>query len=138
MNNIRMILIGGLLLAFSPGSVLAQSGHHLFQQALMQERTYGNLEEAIQLYQRITLEFTEDRTLTATALVNLGSAREKLGVPGALDAYRRVVEEFPDQDGQARQARTRLEALLASTEAGRSSAGSITSPTPLPMPMGSA
>ncbi len=111
MNNVRMILIGGLLLAFSPGSVLAQSGHDLFQQALMQERTYGNLEEAIQLYERIALEFTEDRALAANALVNLGGAYEKLGMPGAHDAYRRIVEEYPDQAEQARQARGRLEAM---------------------------
>jgi Tol biopolymer transport system component len=117
MNKVRMILLGVLLLALSTSPVLAQSGHNLFQQALMQERTYGNLEEAIQLYRRIALEFTEDRALAATALVNLGGACEKLGVPGAQDAYRRVVEEFPDQADEARKARARLEALLASPEA---------------------
>jgi len=113
MNTVRMILIGVLLVALSPGWAGAQSGHNLFQQALMQERTYGDLQEAIQLYQRIALEFTKDRALAARALVNLGRACEKLGVPGARDAYQQVLEEYPDQAEQARQARARLEAMRA-------------------------
>ena len=116
MKNVRLILIGVLLLALSPGWAGAQSGHNLFQQALMQERTHGNLQEAIRLYERIALEFTEDRALAAKALVNLGNACEKLGVPGAQDAYRRIVEEFPDQAEQARTAVARLGALVGPRE----------------------
>jgi len=119
-NNVRMILVGVLLVALSPGWAGAQSGHNLFQQALMQERTYGNLTEAIRLYERIALEFTEDRALTATALVNLGNACEKLGVPGAQDAYRRIVEEFPDQAEQARTAVARLGVLVGPRESEQS------------------
>jgi Tol biopolymer transport system component len=123
MNTVRMILIGVLLVLTSPGSAGAQTGHNLFHQALMQERTYGDLQKAIQIYQRIALEFTEDRALAARALVNLGRACEKLGVPGARDAYQRVVEEFPDQATYAREARAWLEALADARESGGSVAG---------------
>jgi Tol biopolymer transport system component len=69
------------------------------------------MEEAIQLYQRIVFEFAEDRSLAANALLQLGSVYEKLGMPDAHVAYRRVIEDFADQPQQSRVARARLAAV---------------------------
>ena len=53
-----------------------QSGHDLFQQALVKERAEGNLQDAIDLYDRIVQDFSEDHALAARlagGLENLGA-----------------------------------------------------------------
>ncbi len=114
MTHVRAVPVSIVLLALISSAMLAQSGHDLFQQALVQERTYGNLEQAIELYERIVSNFPDDRPLVASALVQLGSAYEMMGGAGARTAYRRVVREFADQSEEARVARARLSALPTS------------------------
>jgi Tol biopolymer transport system component len=89
----------------------AQSGHDLFQQALVKERAEGNLQEAIDLYERIVRDFPGDHTLAAKALVQMGQCYEKLGKAGAEKAYERVIREYADQKEPLQVARTRLAAL---------------------------
>jgi Tol biopolymer transport system component len=105
------LAIAVLLCAFSAGVVFSQSGHDLFQQALVKERADGNLEEAIKLYKRIVSEFAKDRALSARALVQIGQCYEKLGNAEARKAYERVVREFADQPEPTKVARERLSAL---------------------------
>src|SRR5262245_23190727 len=85
------------LLALIGGSVLAQSGNELFQQALVKERTEGNLQEAIKLYQTIVQKYGSDRKLAAKSLLQIGQAYEKLGNTEARKAYERIAREFADQ-----------------------------------------
>ena len=89
----------------------AQSGHDLFQQALVKERAEGNLQEAIDLYDRIVRGFPGDHALAAKALVQMGQCYEKLGKAGAEKAYERVIREYADQAEPLQVARTRLAAL---------------------------
>ena len=96
----RPIRIGLALLFLAPSSIVAQSGHDLFQQALLQERAYGNLEQAVELYERIVSEFSEDRKLTATTLVQLRSVYEKLGIseapsPRIDPTYTFILDDIP-------------------------------------------
>lgn len=100
-----------LLTALGAGYTAPQSGQDLFQKALVQERTEGNLQQAIQLYQRIVREFSDDHPLAAKALLQMGECYEKLGKEGARKAYERVVRDYPDQSQAAEQARIRLAAL---------------------------
>ena len=102
------------LLVLAPLSAVAQSRHDLLQRALVQERTYGNLERAAELYERIVSEFPDDRSLSASALVQLGSVYEKLGLSQARMAYRQVLRDFADQREQVRIARDRLAVLSRS------------------------
>ena len=74
----------------------AQTGRELFQQALVMERSQGDLKGAISLYERIVREFATDRSLTASALLQLGECYEKQGSAQARQAYQRVVTEFAD------------------------------------------
>jgi len=67
-----MIAIG--MLAFIGGVILAQTGNDLFQQALVKERTEGNLPDAIKLYQTIVQKYASDRKLAAKALFQMGQA----------------------------------------------------------------
>jgi Tol biopolymer transport system component len=89
----------------------AQSGHDLFQQALVKERAEGNLQEAIDLYDRIVRDFPEDHALAAKSLVQMGQCYEKLGQQGARKAYERVIRDYSDQAEPLQVARARLAAL---------------------------
>ena len=89
-----------------------QSGHDLYQQALVKERAEGNLQEAIDLYDRIVRDFPDDHALAAKALVQMGQCYEKLGKAGAKKAYERVIREYADQAESLQVARARLAALV--------------------------
>jgi Tol biopolymer transport system component len=97
--------------ALFPQWVEAQSGHDLLQRALVMERAQGDLDGAVILYNRILEEHGKERTLCATALFQMASFYERLGRSEAVDVFRRVMEEYPDQTDQAYQARARMEAL---------------------------
>ena len=117
MNTLRINTVWIALSVFTGAPALAQTGHDLFQQALVMEQAEGNLQEAIQMYEQIAEEFSSDRELVARALVQMGGCYEKLGSEGARDAYGRVVREFSDQENVAAQARTRLAALNRASRA---------------------
>jgi Tol biopolymer transport system component len=116
MRTSTITVAAALLMALGTVPALAQSGHDLFQQALVKERADGDLRGAIELYERIVQEFSADRTLAATALVQMGECYEKLGSTEAERAYRRVLQDFADQAELVQQARTRLAALARRAE----------------------
>jgi Tol biopolymer transport system component len=100
-----------LAAALAASGTLAQSGHDLFQQALVKERAEGRLQEAIDLYDRIARTFPGDHALAAKALVQMGQCYEKLGKAEARKAYERVIRDYADQAEPLQVARTRLAAL---------------------------
>ena len=79
MKTIKIVAAAFLLIIAGAELGLAQTGHDLFQQALVKERADGDLRGAIDIYERIAQEFTADRQLAAKALVQLGQCYEKLG-----------------------------------------------------------
>jgi Tol biopolymer transport system component len=105
----RLMLI--VALAAAALAVGAQSGNDLFQKALVMERTEGNLQEAIKLYQQIVDKFSADRKLAAQALLQMGRCYETLGQAGARKAYERIVSEYADQVEAVRQAEENLSRL---------------------------
>ncbi|MCJ7606436.1 MAG: tetratricopeptide repeat protein, partial [Thermoplasmata archaeon] len=111
MNRNTIIAAFFALVFLSGQSALAKSGYDLFQKGLVQERTEGNLDEAIRLYKQIVEDFKDDRALVAKALVQMGGCYEKLGTAEARTAYERVVRDFADQSEIVAQARVRLAAL---------------------------
>lgn len=119
MKRFTMAVVLLSLMALGVGPANAQSGHDLFQQALLKERAEGELEEAIQLYGQIVQDFATDRTLAARALVQMGQCYEKLGSQEAERAYRTVVRDFADQPELVAQAEARLAALAAMQAAAR-------------------
>ncbi|MDH3456486.1 MAG: tetratricopeptide repeat protein [Gemmatimonadota bacterium] len=111
MKLIRSVLLAAVLTLLGTAPTVAQTGHDLFQQALVKERADGDLRGAIAIYERIAQEFAADRALAAKALVQTGRCHEKLGNEDAQRAYWRVVQEYPDQTDMAQEARMRLSAL---------------------------
>ena len=113
MKRFRLAVFILSLTALGVGPATAQSGHDLFQQALLKERAEGELGAAIQLYEQIVRDFSADRTLAARALVQMGQCWEKLGSTEAEEAYQTVVRDFADQPELVAQAEARLSALMA-------------------------
>ena len=78
--TILMITIG--VFALVTGAVLAQSGNDLFQQALVKERTEGNLPEAIKL--RAASRSSERPTDSAAATLPL-ARYQRLNAPSSIE-----------------------------------------------------
>jgi len=111
MKTLRVGMVCIALTVLMGRPALAQTGHDLLQQALVMEQAEGNLQAAIQLYERIVQDFRGDGALAARALVQMGQCYEKLGSQEAERAYQRVVSDYADQREFVDQARSRLLAL---------------------------
>jgi Tol biopolymer transport system component len=116
MNRLTIIAAFFALLFIAGHSALAQRGYDLFQKGLIQERTEGNLDEAIRLYKQIVEDFADDRALVAKALVQMGGCYEKLGRTEAQKAYQRVIEEYPGQKQEVAIAKKRIAELSKELE----------------------
>jgi len=94
-----------------------QTAEQLYQAGLYEEEIKGELEAAIELFEKIIVEYPEDRPFVAKALLHIGMCYEKLGSQVAQNAYQRIVSEFPDQIEVVNEARARLAALSKELEA---------------------
>ena len=88
-----------------------ESAKDLFEKALYLEETKGNLEKAIELYERVAEEFPDERATAAKAFFHIGICYEKLGLKKAKKAFQKVVEDYPDQVEMAGMARAKLAIL---------------------------
>ena len=79
------------------------------RKAIVEEESNQNLDKAIQAYQNILAQFTEERQTAAAALFHLADCYRKQGKRNqAIAAYRRVLQEFSDQTKLADASRTYL------------------------------
>lgn len=121
MMNLNKIAAGiSLALAIGIGvdRLSAQSGYDLFQKALATERADGNLQQAIQLYERVVREFASDRAVAANALVRMAECYQKLGDAESRKTYERVLSEYPEQKEAVAIARARLGGNTTARKAG--------------------
>ena len=96
--RLRIAAFAGPALLFAVQLCLAQSGTFLYQQGLVKERLEGNMEGAIQIYQRIVSEFPYDRPLVAKALVQIGRCYLTLGRRAEAETfYAKVIRDYKDQ-----------------------------------------
>ena len=100
-----------LILVWTSMGYAQQTAEELFQAALHQEEVQGDLETAIQSYQRILGEFPGNRAVGAKAQLHIGLCYEKLGLQDARQAYRSVIDDFPGHADEVRMARERLASL---------------------------
>ncbi|MBI4902662.1 MAG: PD40 domain-containing protein [Acidobacteria bacterium] len=87
----------------------------LFEQALMKERSQGDLKGAIALYQRIAADKNTSRAMAAKALLEMARCQEKEGGENARRTYERLVKDFADQPEAVAAARTRMSVLGAAS-----------------------
>ena len=74
-----------------------QTAGELFEKALYLDEGRGELQQAVDLYQKIIKDFSENREVAAKAVLHLGLCFEKMGQRQAKKHYQRVVDEFPEQ-----------------------------------------
>ncbi len=117
MRYISAVLLVAAVILTAADRAVAQTGRELFQQALVKERANGDLRGAIVIYERIVRDFASDRSLAASALVQLGECYEKLGSTEAERAYQRVVSDYADQGEFVARARVRLAELRSAATA---------------------
>src|SRR5512141_875762 len=109
MKPILMLILAVLFVAgIAPA---AENPNDLFQQALVKERTEGNLPEAIKLYQRIVDKYASDHKIAAQALLQLAECQTKLGDARARKSLERLVRDFADQKETVATAQARLAAI---------------------------
>lgn len=106
-----LLLSLSLLLMFQNVSSQQTAGE-IFQQALYIEEAEGDLEKAIELYQKILEQFPEEREVAVKAQLQIGICYEKLGLKEAQEAFKKVVENFPEQEEEVKIARQKLSRLL--------------------------
>ena len=104
--RLRIVAIGILLLV-SAAVLVGQNGNDLYQQGLAREAA-GDIQGAIQIFERIVRDFSSNRTLTARALLQLGRWSDLLGQDQSRRYYERVVRDYGDQTAAVAEARKRL------------------------------
>ena len=117
MNSIKRILFTffvstfGLLLVLNNLSSQQTAGE-LFEKALYTEEAKGDLQKAIELYQKILKQFPENREVAAMAQLHIALCYEKLGLKEAQKAYQKVIDNFPEQTEAVKVAKEKLSILL--------------------------
>lgn len=110
-----LMLTATLVVACSLSSI-AQTPEQLYQKGLMKEEGEGELEEAINLYSQIADNSDADQSLRAKALLHIGMCYERMGTQEAVNAYQRLVANFPTQKNEVAIAKERLSSLLPIAE----------------------
>jgi len=87
--------------------------------AIYQEEINGDLEKALELYEALVKEYTEERTIVAEALYRIGLTNEKLGTQKAKEYYEKVVSGYTDQPEMVKLAQARLNRIINMEKAGR-------------------
>lgn len=108
-------LLGGVLafLFLAQSSVAQQSAEDLYEAALLKKEAAGDLNGAIQLFQKIPKTFPQNREICAKALLQVGMCYEKLGREEAQKAYLQIIKDYGDQPKAVADARARLASLTS-------------------------
>jgi Tol biopolymer transport system component len=116
----RMIGTGilALVMVLASEGALQQNAEQLYQAGLYQEEVAGDLTKAIAIYEDILKQFSANREVAAKAQLHLGFCYEKSGLKQAQEAYRKVVENYPEQSEAVKAAQAKLAALLKAQAGG--------------------
>ncbi len=112
LSLILMIVFSGL---FFPGTIgfSQQNAGQLFEKALYLEEAKGDLREAVNIYNQIAEDQNAGQSIQAKALLHLGMCHEKLGNHEAINAYKKLVSNFPSQKNEVSIAKDRFSKLTS-------------------------
>lgn len=110
-----VILVMGVSLLFS-GLVKQESAKALFERAVYLQETRGDLEGAIEVFQKIVKDFPKEREIAAKAQLQIGLCYEKLGFKEAQKAYQDVINNYPEQAEAVKVAKAKLSILQKAKE----------------------
>ena len=94
----------------------SQTAEELLPKAIQLEEVDGELEKAIEVYQTIIDKYPENNPVAAKAYFHMGMCYEKLGKKEAKKAYNKVIRDYAEQEEVVLQAKTRLYALVQTTD----------------------
>ncbi len=110
-SNRFLICVCIMMMGFFSLGFSQQGAEQLFQAGIYQEDVGGDLEKAIEIYERIIKEFSDNREVAAKAQLQIGLCYEKLGLEGALKAYEEVISNYGEQKKVVAMAKIRLSKL---------------------------
>jgi Tol biopolymer transport system component len=110
LRNILILAVALIIVVNLPAR--AQTPEQLYQRALVKEEGEGAMEEAISLYDQVADNSNADQALRAKALLHIGMCYERMGTQEAIEAYQRLVTNFPTQKNEVAIARERLNSLI--------------------------
>ncbi len=85
-----------------------ESAKELYEAAVFKKNADGDYKGAIEIFNEILKRFPEDKNIAAKAQLSIGDCYEKIGFKEALDAYRKVIEDFPQQHEEVQAAKERV------------------------------
>jgi len=109
---ILILLMAGLFLT-NHEIFPQQTASQLYEKALYLEEARGELQGAIDIYYQLAENQDAAQSLKAKALLHMGMCYEKLGSEKARQAYRDVINRYPEQAEEAAIARERMTSLDA-------------------------
>ncbi|MDA1278225.1 MAG: tetratricopeptide repeat protein [Verrucomicrobia bacterium] len=108
----KAVLLCMLWAVVSIHATAAESISVLLQKGIYAEETEGNLDAAIKIYEEIASESEANRALVAQAQYRLGRCQVKKGHgSAAAEAFRKILERFPDQSELVRLTHAQLAEL---------------------------
>ncbi len=112
MSSMRRLVPGLVIFTLLSTTLLsAQSALELYQRGLVQEQSYGNLQEAIRFYDQAAQAAGKDRALAAKALFRQAESYRRLGDPKAAELYTILTRSYPEQRQPVAAAEAALAAL---------------------------
>jgi Tol biopolymer transport system component len=113
MKNKKFYFIAALMAIFITLSGQDYPEHKiLFEKAKFTMETKGDLNGAIDLFNEIIKKYPREREYAAKSQLYIGLCYEKLGLEEAQKAYRKVVENYPEQKEEVKLANEKLAILL--------------------------
>ena len=109
-------VLGAILAAALPMIGQGDNPEVLFEAARKKEVVDGDLNAAIAMYQEVVAKAGSNRSVAASALVQLGECYERQGDAQARKAYERIVSEYSDQREQVTTAQAKLVAMGAGSQ----------------------
>jgi len=112
----KHLLLLVLLLATSISSLAFQESQDhrvLYEKAKYTMETKADMQEAITLFESLITSYPDEKEYAAKAQYNIGLCYEKLGLKEAQKAYRKVLDNYPEQEQEIALAQESLNRLLA-------------------------
>ena len=99
-GNLKVLTLIGLVVVLAPANLAwPESASVLLEKAIYTEETVGDLDAAIDLYEKTIEEAEANRAYAAEALYRLGMCHAKKGETApAQRAYRKLIERYPEEE----------------------------------------
>ena len=111
-SHFFVVTVFVLVIFLSSSVYTQQSAEQLYQSGIYKEEVEGELQEAIEIYQKILKQFSGNRDVAAKAQLHIGLCYEKLGLKQAQKAFQKVIDGYPEQTEAVKAAKEKLSLLL--------------------------